>query len=71
MWNYFHTQDPDNAFKEFHQLWHSRIAGGHSKNRVRYLGRQSQRETWFQNGITRMRLKNMVPSFMQAIFEEI
>jgi GH24 family phage-related lysozyme (muramidase) len=70
LWALLNASDLDNAFKEFHQLWHVRIADGHSKNKTRYLGRQATREAWFQQGITRMHLKNMVPSFLKDVFDE-
>jgi len=71
LWNFIHAADPDNAFKEFHQLWHVRIENGNSKNKKRYLDRQKTREQWFQQGIARMHLKNMLPSFMRDVFNEV
>lgn len=71
MWAFLNQSDLDNAFKEFHNLWHVRIANGTSKNKKRYLDRQSTRERWFQQGITRMHLKNMVPSFLKDVFDEV
>jgi GH24 family phage-related lysozyme (muramidase) len=61
LWKFLNKLDLENAFKEFHRLWYLRIAWGNSKNKARYLDRQSIRERWFGKGIERMQALNLIP----------